>query len=124
VGGLLATIPDLVDDDGSRSFGILYGVGTVGSRENNATLGVGFGYVGSELSGSPVLMVGGQRRVARRLALVTENYAAPGEFDTALPSYGARLLGEQLSFDLGFFNATSAFFFPGVPCVGVVVDFR
>jgi hypothetical protein len=125
VGGLFATIPDLLDEDnGPRSFGVLYGVGTLGSRENNATLGVGFGYVGGDLSGTPVLMLGGQRRVARRLALVTENYAAPGAFDSALLSYGARILGEQVALDLGFFNATSEFFFPGVPYVGVVVNFR
>lgn len=126
VGGLFATIPDPFDDDddGATSFGILYGVGTVGSRETNATLGVGFGYQGRRVSGDPVVMLGGQARVARRLALVSENYFAPGAFDSALISYGARFLGEQLAFDLGFFNVTSDPIFPGLPYVGVVVNFR
>ena len=125
VGGLFATIPDLFDDDdGATSFGILYGVGTVGSRENNATFGVGFGYQGRRVSGDPVVMLGGQARVARRVALVSENYFAPGAFDSALIAYGVRFLGEQLAFDLGFFNVTSDPIFPGLPYVGVVVNFR
>jgi hypothetical protein len=124
VGGLFATVPDLFDDGDAASFGILYGVGTLGSRENNVTLGLGFGYQGGRVSGDPVVMLGGQTRVARRLALVSENYFAPGAFDSALLSYGARFLGEQLAFDLGFLNRSSDPIFPGFPYVGVVVNFR
>lgn len=128
VGGLFAAIPNFgLDDDGRRdtkSFGLLYGVGTVGSADNNATLGVGFGYVGRTFSSRPAVMLGGQTRVTRRVALVSENYFVPGAYDGALVSYGVRLMGEQLAFDLGFFNLTSGLIFPGVPYVGAVVNFR
>lgn len=127
VGGLFATVPNFDRGDGSgrtESFGLLYGVGTVGSADNNASLGVGFGYAGRAFSSSPAVMLGGQARVTRRVALVSENYYVPSAYSGALLSYGVRLMGEQLAFDLGFFNPTSAPIFPGVPYVGALINFR
>lgn len=87
------------------SVGILYGVGTYGSRDHALTGGAGWGFVlgagESEISDRPVIMLGGETRVARAVKLVTENFFIPGETGTLL-SGGVRLFGERISVDLGF----------------------
>lgn len=122
VGGLLALVP--YSDNSSKSVGILYGVGTLGSRENNITLGTGFGYVGGTLSNKPVLTLGGQARVSRRLALITENWFLPSEAaDAGFITYGVRFLGEKMAVDLAFGSPTGDMFFPGVPLLGFAFKF-
>lgn len=46
----------------------------------------------------PVVMVGGEHRVSRRITLVTENYAFKGG---GFASGGVRFFGEKLSADFG-----------------------
>lgn len=108
-------------DDSEASLGFLYGVATHGSRENNLSLGMGWGYQGGQIVDQPLVMVGGQARVSRRLALVTENWFAQDHGDTqAVISYGFRILGERLAADVAFFNATdNEVYFPGIPFVGI-----
>jgi energy-converting hydrogenase Eha subunit B len=48
--------------------------------------------------GSAVVMVGGERRVTRRMKLLTENYVFD---DGAILSAGVRFIGDRLSADLG-----------------------
>jgi hypothetical protein len=108
------------------SFGILYGVGTIGSPDASVTFGAGLAYLGSDLADRPLLMLGGEKRVARRLSLVTENYGLPGEEGTLL-SYGLRFFGDRLSTDLAFWNLFGHPdfdpVFPGVPYVAFSVKF-
>lgn len=84
--------------------GLLYGVGTFGDRDNALTAGAGWAFYagegGSEMSERPLIMVGGETRVGRRLKLLTENYFVPGE-SAAVISGGVRLWGERLSADAG-----------------------
>jgi hypothetical protein len=124
VGGLVGYLGGLRGDasnDGGASLGFLYGVATRGDRENNLTAGVGWGYQGGEVSNQPVVLLGGQARVANRLALISENWIVQDDGDThAVVSYGFRILGERLAADVAFFNATdSAAYFPGIPFVGI-----
>lgn len=53
---------------------------------------------------SPVVMVGGERRVSRRVKVVTENYVFN---QGGIVSVGVRFLGERLSADLGVFAPIS-----------------
>jgi hypothetical protein len=109
-----------------RSFGILYGVGSVGSRDSHLDFGAGFGYAGGRLSANPALMIGGATRVSRRVSLLTENYVLTSLDNDGLVSYGVRFFGEKLSVDLAFFNAiakSSTFLFPGIPYVAFAVKF-
>jgi len=112
--------------DGTESFGILYGVGTAGSPDASVTFGAGLAYLGSDLADRPLLMFGGERRVARRVSLVTENYVLPGEEGTLL-SYGLRFFGDRLSTDLAFWNLFGVddldAVFPGIPYVAFSVRF-
>ena len=124
LGGLLAIVP--FSGTTTKSVGVLYGVGTLGSREHNATLGAGWGYVGGTLSNKPVLTLGGQSRVTRRMALISENWFVPIDGKTfGFVSYGVRLIGEKIAVDLAFGNSLEGgnAFFPGVPLLGFAVKF-
>ena len=90
-------------DEGS--VGIVYGVGTWGSREAAITAGAGWGYSagnsGSGLSNDPIFVVGGEKRVSRRVKLITENWFFVGSGASgALVSGGLRFIGDRLAADL------------------------
>jgi hypothetical protein len=112
------------DDTNLGSFGIVYGVTTLGSPDASVTLGVGACYTGSSLGDRPMLLIGGEARITRRASLVTENYANGLCRDAELLSYGVRFFGDRLSVDLAFWNpAGDRVYFPGVPYVGFAVKF-
>jgi len=105
------------------SLGIFYGVGTFGDPNGSITAGLGFGYVESEIANTPMIMLGGEKRVSRGLSLVTENWILPGESD-ALLSYGLRFFGESLSFDFAFITGTGEGApFPGIPFINILYKF-
>ena len=127
VGALAVMLPSGFGSKGeSRSLGVLYGVVTKGSRESNLTLGVGMGYVGGTLSNKPVLTLGGQHRVTRRMALISENWLFPlDKGSKALVSYGLRFLGEKVAVDFAFATAVGNgdTIFPGIPLLGFAFKF-
>jgi energy-converting hydrogenase Eha subunit B len=94
----------LNEDFDDTDVGIAYGVGTFGSRDNAVTIGLGFGYAGSDFASRPVAMIGGELRGSRRVKLLTENYFLPGETGAVL-SAGVRFIGERFSADLGIGGA-------------------
>jgi len=83
-----------VDDN---DLGIGYAVATIGSRDTAGTVGLGFGYNGHE--GRPVLLLGGERRVSRRVKWISENWIWGG--DAGFVTGGARVFGERFAVDLG-----------------------
>ena len=125
IGGLLASTP--WSGSTRKSLGILYGVATKGTRESNLTLGAGWGYVGNSVSSKPVMTLGGQHRVSKRVALITENWFVPFESDAGgFATYGVRFLGEKMAVDLAFGNVVGAgnhFIFPGIPLLGFAFKF-
>lgn len=113
-------------DAKDRSFGILYGVGSVGSNDNHFDFGAGWGYAGGRVSGDPAIMVGGATRLSRRVSFLTENYYLPTVSENVGISYGLRFFGEKLSVDIAFANAVgprTTFLFPGVPYIAFAVKF-
>ena len=88
--------------DFDESFGILYGTGTWGSDDDALTAGLGFGYYDRSLGDRPVVMIGGEVRVARSVKLVSENWIFPE--GVGFVSGGVRFIGERLSADLGILN--------------------
>lgn len=123
VGGLFGFV-GLGDQDFDGRFGILYGVGTAGSRDHSVTFGTGFAYAGGGISNSPLLMFGTEQRVARRLSFVSENYFFPSEGSSAhVISYGVRFFGDKLAVDFALLNNLSDGIFPGIPFLGLVVAF-
>lgn len=109
---------------GDYNLGIAYGVVTAGSADSAFTVGAGYAYERSgedgDDGGSPLLMVGGERRVSRRIKLVTENYVFK---DGGLASGGVRFLGERLSVDLGLVSPLGVGEFVAVPIINFVWKF-
>lgn len=103
VGALGFVLPEDFADNGS--VGIMYGAGTWGSRDRAITAGAGWGYVWasgtSGVSNDPVIMLGGETRVSRRVKLITENWMFTSGETEGFVSGGVRFIGDRLSADLG-----------------------
>ncbi|HWO88486.1 MAG TPA: hypothetical protein VNL98_04975 [Gemmatimonadales bacterium] len=120
-GALVIRVPE----EGPESFltGILYGVGTVGREDASLTIGLGYGFVESDVANRPMVMVGADARISRRVALVTENWILPG-VEEPIVSYGLRIMGEKLSVDIAFVTWLGEdMLFPGIPLLGAAVGF-
>ncbi|HEU4747641.1 MAG TPA: hypothetical protein VFS56_04010 [Gemmatimonadaceae bacterium] len=102
--------------------GVGYGVGTIGDGDASATLGIGYGFAGGEIESEPVAMLGGEKRVSRRIALVTENYLLPISENNIVYSFGLRFMGEKLTTDLAIFNVSGSGII-GLPFVDFVFRF-
>jgi hypothetical protein len=85
---------------GEDNLGIAYGVVTRGNNDRAFTVGAGYAYARDDGNdqGAPVLMLGGEHRVSRRMKVVTENYVFKGG---GFVSGGLRFFGERLSADFG-----------------------
>jgi hypothetical protein len=124
VGGLAGFVGGLMDEGEDASFGVVYAVGTVGSPDASISFGTGLAYAGGQFADHPVAMLGGETRLGRRVAFVTENYLIPNEDVNSVISYGLRFFGEKLSADLAFWNAPGEnMVFPGIPYVAFSVKF-
>lgn len=93
---------------------LAYANGTAGSADNNVTAGVGYAFVGSSASSTPVFLLGGARRVSRRVSLLNESYILNitdnGDRATLVGGIaGLRLAGQRLSGSLGLLYAFTSF---------------
>ncbi|MDP6042304.1 MAG: hypothetical protein QGG64_27390 [Candidatus Latescibacteria bacterium] len=124
LGALIVRVPgDDGWDDDPEGAGILYGVTTFGNPDASLTLGLGYGFVGGNLAERPMVVVGGEKRLTRRMSFVSENWIYPG-IDEPLISYGLRFFGKRLSVDLAFLNIVGEeAIFPGVPYIDFVFQF-
>ncbi|MSO35026.1 MAG: hypothetical protein EXQ54_01165 [Acidobacteria bacterium] len=101
---------------GDASVGIAYAVATQGTTDAAFTVGGGYAYASEDQrrAGAPVVMVGAEKRLSRRLKFVTENYWFSG---VGLASGGLRFMGERLSADIGLVSplgVDETFVFPMV----------
>ena len=99
--GAGAMLGGIVGED-SYSAGLIYGVITFGDTDRNATVGVGYGYGGGEVSSTPVINVSGMARLSRTMYVVSENYflSDADDFD-GLVSIGLRWARERVAVDFG-----------------------
>lgn len=122
IGALLIATPEFFDEE-SQVVGVIYGVGTWGTPDSSFSAGLGYGFVGSEFASKPMVMVGGEVRLSRRLSFVTENWIFPG-INQPLISYGIRFLGSKFSVDLAFYNVIGEdTLLPGFPYISFVYNF-
>ncbi|MBN1252198.1 MAG: hypothetical protein JXR51_04265 [Bacteroidales bacterium] len=125
---------------GPITVGILYGVATLGSDENNITGGIGYGFIDEDFTSTPVITFSAMTRIGKRLALVTENWGISfHEYDYnyetgqetkslkyhMLFSYGFRIMSKKTTFDIAFINNKDIFnVFPlGIPYIDFVYKF-
>lgn len=101
--------------DGTN-FTLGYGNATFGSADDNLTAGVGYAFVGGDYVNTPVFLLGGAKRVSRRVSLLNETYilSVKDNYDKATfvgGIAGVRVSGQRLSGGLGlmygYFNYSS-----------------
>lgn len=95
--GAGALVGTVVGEGGS--FGIVYGTSTVGTRENNATLGVGYGFQDGEFNDIPTISFSAMVRTGKKGYFVTENYLVDSSL--GLFSFGGRRIWNNASLDYG-----------------------
>ena len=101
--------------------GIGYGVLTYGSKDNNITVGAGYGWTDGNVANRPIITINGMTRLGKKFGLVTENWLIPREnyscnYDAATQRctsnkrsykydlvYGLslRYIGENITLDFG-----------------------
>jgi hypothetical protein len=121
-GGLFVFV---LGEEDVEPFGIAYGQMTLGSRDRNFNIGVGYGYAGGEWAAAPAISIGGMYRTGERFALVTENYFFDaGDTNILLLSGGGRVLLRRLAIDVGLVvpTATDAGLI-AIPWLGLAVPF-
>jgi hypothetical protein len=111
---------------GVAGFGVVYGMTTYGNRDNNISLGLGYGYAGSEVSRSPVVTLSGMYRFSQKWYFVTDNYFFPEATDNGLLNFGMRWAPERVAVDFSLIrlltdNDESGFI--GFPLLGVTIPF-
>lgn len=121
VGGIYVTMP------GEFSAGIAYGLGTIGSYNNNLSLGLGWGFVDYSFEEKPFIMIGGMFRMSEKLWFISENWIAPvdGNNYYTVISYGVRFAAKRIAVDLAFINSKDIVenIFIGIPFVDFVIKF-
>ncbi|MEZ5040865.1 MAG: hypothetical protein R2828_13295 [Saprospiraceae bacterium] len=121
--GLGALLVELPNTAVFMDLGFVTGILTYGKKDRNISMGVGFGLVEGEFSVQPTLLLGGHYRVSRKLVLMTETILIPGP-DLFYTSFGLRILGKRLHWDLGWVAVGAATAPTGdLPLIGLVVPF-
>lgn len=121
VGALAGTV--LGDGSG---FGILYGLGTIGDRNNNLTVGLGYGYATGDWAKKPMITLSGMVRVGQRGYLLTENYyISTVDASLLLISAGGRTITNKAGIDYGLFFPISSDIgsFVAIPWLGITLPF-
>jgi hypothetical protein len=106
-------------------FGILYGISTFGTPDNNVTFGLGYGFAGGEWASSPMINVNGMFRVSSRGYFITENYYinAGGE-NLVLITLGGRSIIKKAALDYGLVIPIADIGqFVAIPWLGFTVPF-
>lgn len=108
----------------SEATGLLYGSATLGNRDHNVTVGLGYGYADGGLADRPAVNISGMTRVGRTTYLISENYFFPGVEDANLISLGIRWAPENFAVDFGLVRPLSDVDgFIGLPWLGVTIPF-
>lgn len=102
-GVLYAQIPGT----GGVGAGVGYGIATYGSADNNISAGLGYGFVNNDVGSTPVILLSGQRRISRRISLLSENYIIADADAGMAGLYGMKLGWRRTSLSLGAFYAYS-----------------
>lgn len=112
----------LVGITGSEGSGFVYGTGTLGSRDKNVTVGLGYAHMDGSWSPVPLVTLSAIIRTSAKSYFITENYYSAG---TAWITLGGRRVFNPVSLDYGLFiPAGISETFVGIPWLGVVIPLR
>jgi hypothetical protein len=120
-GGALYAAPTTSTSD---SIGIVYGLGTFGTRRTALSVGLGWGFSGEDFSNQPILLVAGEIQVSNSVKIISENWI-PFDFETKFLSLGIRLFGRKLAADFALMLPTNVDMegFPFIPWIGFTYNF-
>jgi len=121
-GALMGTI--LGEED--TGFGILYGISTLGSKDKNVSLGLGYGYAGGDWAKAPMINLNTMIRFGPKGYFISENYFVQTEGTTALIlSLGGRHIIQNAGLDYGlifpFISEMDSFI--AFPWLGITIPF-
>ncbi|NOR34493.1 MAG: hypothetical protein GQ579_07425 [Bacteroidales bacterium] len=121
-GALMGTI--LGEED--TGFGILYGISTLGSKDKNVSLGLGYGYAGGDWAKAPMINLNTMIRFGPKGYFISENYFIQTEGTTALIlSLGGRHIIQNAGLDYGlvipFISELDSFI--AFPWLGITIPF-
>ncbi len=121
----VGAIAGTVIGESETGFGMLYGLSTFGSRDNNASFGIGYGFGGGEWASAPIINLNGMFRLASRWYFLTENYYINiDEENFAMVSLGGRWIIKKAALDFGFFiPVAEGAGFIGIPWLGMTIPF-
>jgi hypothetical protein len=108
------------------AFGILYGTSTLGTPDNNVSIGLGYGFAEGELASSPLINISGLFRVSSRGYILTENYYIQIDgVGGGLISLGGRWIIKKaaLDFALAIPVAPDMDTFIAIPLIGFTIPF-
>jgi len=121
-GALLGT----VIGEEKTGFGILYGLTTIGSKDQNLNIGLGWGFAGGEMAKNPTVNIGAMIRTGPKGYFITENYfiGTPDEF-VVLMMLGGRRIIKRVGLDFGAIIpiASEMDDFIAIPWLGLTVPF-
>ncbi len=102
-----------------------YGVITYGSRDNNITLGVGYGFSENGWAEIPTFSLSGMKRLSKKTYFMTENYYLNIDGESiGLISLGARTVQKKLAISYGLiFPIADIGSFIAIPWLGINVPF-
>jgi len=86
--------------ENSGAFGLLYGTTTFGSRDQNTSFGLAYGFAGGDWMKVPIINASFLLRVSPRGYLISENYIITADGETiVLISMGGRSIIRNISLD-------------------------
>jgi hypothetical protein len=105
-------------------FGLLYGTSTFGSRDKNLSVGLAYGFAGSQMMDIPIINISGMVRVGPRGYMLTENYIITAEGETVVfLSLGGRSIFRNVGLDYSlwfpFFSDMGTFV--AMPFLGITL---
>lgn len=124
--GVNALIATVAGEDVGGAAGFVTFTGTIGNRNNNLSLGLGYGFIEDNWAQSPLVSISGMIRTGQRHFLLTENYFVSGVDEFNLMSFiGGRFDFRGLALDYGLFvpifEGMETHF--AIPWLGVAVPF-
>ncbi len=123
--GAGALIGTVLGED-ALGFGILYGIITIGSRDKNLSVGLGYGYAEGDLAETPTVTVSGLLRTGSRGYLLTENYfIGTPDGRIGLITAGGRRIIKKVGLDFGLMAPVGSDIdsFLAFPFLGLTVPF-
>ena len=121
--GAGALVGGVMGEDTDGSFGLLYGNTTLGDRNGNVTLGLGYGFGGGEFSDSPLINISGMYRSGKSMQWIGEVYIVPGFDDGGFGIFGGRWAPENFALDFGLLVPLTGGELIGIPWLGVTIPF-